>query len=338
MVYIKEIEKNIWPGYKKPREGELFSSWLFRLSRQHKIKMYSFCKESLGGIPILNRDIDLMPNDQLKKIIYSHTPLDLSEIGNLFLSSYQGYIFEKVNPRGKTMGILPLGIYHRKRTRKGLLYCSECFKKEEYYFKKEWRLLSSILCLKCKCYLRDSCPKCNSPIIFHRLDIGKKNILHNSEIFICFNCSFDLRKSSNLRVNDRAEIEYQSNIQELIDNGYNDITQYSFTYFRMLFHICSLFSSTSKKHNKFKRIYNIKNSNISRKGLNEFIYLDIASRRNLLVESFKVMKDWPKKFITLCVRENINYSDFWREKKNELPYWVFKVLKLDVYILILSWF
>ncbi|MGG6229352.1 TniQ family protein [Tenacibaculum sp. SDUM215027] len=330
MVYIKEIGKNIWPGYKKPFKEELFSSWLFRVSREHQIKMYSFCKESLGGIPVMNRDIDLVVNRELKNIIINHTPLKTSEVDNLFLNSYEGYLFEKINPNGRTYGILPLGIYHRKRTRRGLLYCSECFKEGKHYFKKQWRLLTSILCLECNCYLQDFCPRCKSPIIFHRLDIGEKNTLSNLEIFICFNCNYDLRKSNNIHVCSKFDIEYQQNIDDILNNGFNEITHYSFTYFKILFHLCNLFSSTSKKYNKFKNFYDRRNSSISRKGISEFTYLDLISRRKLLVESFNTMKCWPQNFIKLCTEEKVNYSDFWREHKNELPYWVFKVLKLDV--------
>jgi len=328
LVYIKTISKNLWPGYTPPFNDELFSSWLFRLSKEHRIKTFSFCKEKLHGIPIWNRDIDMFPTKSLLQIFNQHTIISNKAFYNLFLSSYEGIIFEKINLKGKTSGVLPIGVYHRKRKRNGLLYCPNCFKKGNLYFKKTWRLTTSIVCTDCLCLLYDRCPECSAPIIFHRLDIGKKSILDVPNITYCFNCNFNLAKTDIIKANN-FYLEYQKFINKTIKFGYNEVCNYSFQYFKVIFKLCSLFSTTSEKWIKFKTYYEQtrKNSNLNLS--KEFVYLTFEERSNLLIESYKLLKNWPNNFINFCLLNDINYTDFWRDKRDLPPYFIYKVLKLD---------
>ncbi|UKB78311.1 hypothetical protein [Chryseobacterium sp. MEBOG07] len=120
-----------------------------------------------------NGDADNTTTDYLKKVIFDNTPLEYVVIENLFLSSYQSWLFENHNPNGVTSGILPLGIFHRKRKHTELLYCP-IFLSRKTYYKKQWRLLISYVFCNYETILRDCCPKCHEPIAFHRLEQGNK--------------------------------------------------------------------------------------------------------------------------------------------------------------------
>ncbi|CAM1339213.1 TniQ family protein [Tenacibaculum aestuarii] len=327
MVYIKSLSKEIWPGYIPPYQDELFSSWFFRLAGNHKIKTYSFSKEKLGAIPIWNRDSDMYYSKKLIKKLVLHTPLNEKRIKSLFLNSYEGYLFEKVNTSGKSKGILPLGIYHRYRKRKGLLFCPRCLK-ERKYFKKEWRLSSSIVCLKCNSFLQDSCPKCNKPIVFHRLDIKNKSELLDNEITNCYNCLYDLSMSPVLSPNIKY-IQYQKCINKTLYQGYNNISNYSFSYFFVLFRLCNLLGANSLIWNKFSSYFRDKYESF---GLNEvshreFDYCDIKARRVLLYEAYFLLKDFPVNFKKFVNENRINYTDFWRDDNNRLPFFIYDILK-----------
>ena len=78
MVYIKSLEKEIFPYFLKPKQNELFSSWLCRISINHKVKPQTFILNYFGrGYPIWNRDIDMFPSSFLVNKLEKHTPVQL---------------------------------------------------------------------------------------------------------------------------------------------------------------------------------------------------------------------------------------------------------------------
>ena len=320
--------KQIWPGYIKPLEDELFSSWLIRLSNEHLIKSYSFSKIYFDNHPIWNRDIDKMIPFKIIQKLKKHTPLSDNEINELFLNSYSNYLFEGNINSSYTRGILNLGISHRKRHNYGLLACPICLSKNIPYFKRKWRLYTSLICLSCKCELIDRCLNCEKPIAFHRLELENKSSLNKSPLYICWYCKSDLRKYSKKVFKNSKKYFYQKFINETLCSGYNYITQYSFTYIHVLTYICTSLETKSNQWNRLQlALFDDSEYDLDEKLITNNPYQNsIKKRKKLLLNSFKLLNNWPLEFLRIRDKYNIRYSDFSKDMKN-IPFWLFRVLK-----------
>jgi hypothetical protein len=159
------INSKVLPGYIPPEKEELLSSWIFRLSQSHKIKPFSFTKFYFKETAFWNRDVDKFIYGTVIEQLTKITPLSKNDILNLHLISYKDIVFNTPLVVSYTRGITNLGIYHRKRKNNGLLACPKCLRKK-YYYKKSWRLLTSLICTECKCHLIDHCPNCKAQLYF----------------------------------------------------------------------------------------------------------------------------------------------------------------------------
>ncbi|MGG5209229.1 TniQ family protein [Chryseobacterium sp. MIQD13] len=320
MPFISSLDKNIWAHYIPPYPDELFSSWFFRLSQAHHVKSHSFGRYYFKNQQFWNRDVDNMPSQYLKDIIFNNTPLNYSSISQLFLTSYESFLFESHNPFGRTMGILPLGIMHRKRKNNGLLFCPLCLKKHPYY-RKSWRIFVSYICCKCRVLLRDSCPVCNEPIAFHRLEQGDKNKIQTHSLNHCSFCLYDL--SSEYKMASSLQLDYQQKINTILHQGFTENYSYSFAYFKLLSSVAGLLS---RRHTIWGRLrYACEN---------EFGYLpensesidlwNIDNRRIIFEMAFKVV-DNPDILLFLIKEYNLRLSEF--NKDHSLPFFFENIFK-----------
>lgn len=314
-------QKYIIPGYIPPEDNELLSSWIFRLARSHKMKPFSFVKYCLEEPALWNRDCDKFYNKKLANLLTTITPLSLNKINSLHLISYQGILYNSNINSAFTEGILNVGIQHRMRKNKGLLACPICLGKKEYY-KKNWRLVSSIVCTECNCNLIDECPNCKMPIVFQRLDIGKKDIYDEKPMYLCWNCNFDLRIEYQLVDKNSNYINFQKYINKTLQYGYNNQTQYSFEYFTVLFSLLRKSRSKSTRSFRLREAF-IKEFSINS---NEFsihnFELSLDLRRELLPLIYELLSDLDNKFIPFCEKYFIRYSDV-RSDGEQLPFWVY---------------
>lgn len=319
MIYIPRINKNIWPLFVWPEENELFSSWICRFSNNNEIRSESICKNYFdNSINLWNRDIDVFAPKLLLDYLNNHTPLEKTQIDNLFLTSYESIVFEKINQNGITENILNLGIKHRKRKNYGIVFCPSCLKKKAY-FKKEWRLFFSIYCETCKCKLLDRCPACKKPISYHRNNFSSINNSTSAckSLKMC-ECNFDLSNSIIDNNVSEFELKFQNYINSTLQKGYNNHTNYSFLFFKGLSTLAYSIMRNNKK-NKFCNYF--KNElkfdfEVTSKKITEW---DITERSNAYIMAFYLLSDWPIRIIQIFKDLKINKTDFYY-----LPYFIEK--------------
>lgn len=319
--------KTIWPGYIPPQKDELLSSWLFRVSIEHQIKPHSFTLFYFKDPNIWNRDIDKYISPKITNLIQEYTPLNIHQIKDLQLGSYENTLFEgSLNP-AYTEGLTNLGIYHRKRKQNGLLLCPSCISKAPYYYRKDWRLLSTIICTDCNSYLLDHCPECASPIAFQRLDIGDKSNHKEYPIYLCWNCHYDFRKAYKSVLGNNLALEYQLFINETIRTGFNELSPYSFLYFKVLFLFLKRIKTNSKLWTR------IRNAFISEFNLNmpeiyqRTQYTTLQYRTIMLPLIYSLLKNRPVNFVHFCKTYKIRYSDFSKDIGNKVPFWFYRIFK-----------
>lgn len=327
-MYLQAIEKdkltlsspnNIWPAYIPPFENEIFSSWFMRLCKSHDIKSHSFAKFYFENESIWNRDIDLYPSENLLSQIVNYTPMTIDNVREMFLQSYKDIVYNITS----TGSINTLGIFHRKRKKFGMLFCPGCLSEENKYYRKNWRLVTSIVCTKCNLYLQDRCPNCQFPVCFHRLETGYKSSILNFSLDICFNCKKSICQKFTSATNE--SLLYQNYIDKTISIGFNDKTAYSFTYFQILYLFQTRMYTQSKS---WSRIKNAIENEFSLNSQTKFFFSDfnnLNQRKESLYISYYLLEFWPTRFIDFYIKYGLNYSEFTKDK--HLPFWFTDVLK-----------
>lgn len=253
MVFVPQYNRRLFPLILQPFKDELFTSWLCRLSINHGVKPHTFAVNYLGNdFSLFNRDLDLYPPKKILNFFSSHCP-EYFNISQLFLQSYEGYAFESFHDRtGYISNVLPIGIEHRKRKRFGIQFCPSCLRKHGY-FKKQWRLITSVICVECKEYLIDRCPCCEFPIAFHRVfGNGNSSGVNGRKITECYECGSKLYlKQTNLQIPNNAEIEFQQFMDDTLNLGFNRFSNYSFSFFKTFLFLAFKLRS-NRSNNRFR--------------------------------------------------------------------------------------
>lgn len=194
---VLTITQPLWPIHPKPFNDELLSSWLVRIAHGHGLKVQSFCNLAYGNeYQIWNRDIDRLAPKWLIEDICTHTGTTLDAGMATTLRGYEGLLFPTFHATGLIRWVLPLQLYHRKHLGNGLQFCPGCLAMDkEPYFRRRWRVAANVVCPKHNCQLYDSCPCCKAPIVFHRLELGRPEMIEAGPMCCCFACGYDLREA-----------------------------------------------------------------------------------------------------------------------------------------------
>jgi hypothetical protein len=324
----------VWPLFVRPKEDELLSSWLTRIAHSHQQKIYTFYRPILPeNSRIWNIDIDSTLRLDFLKSISAFTATSLQEVINTTLCTYEGNLFLKRNPNGHNKWILPLGIYHSRRKRPGLMYCPNCLRNDNTapYYRKKWRLSLSFVCPKCKVFLEDRCPKCKEVVCFTRHELGKKNVMPFGSISLCFNCGADLKDTVTTAANDYL-VQKQVFIYELIDKGFKGGIIYSHLYFDALYQIISILISRRPKAEPLQ-IYVCRQLNINIEINKEFEsetfeFKNMGLRIQILQMAFYLLGEWPQNFISSCLKTRTFSSILFKDAKSKeaIPFFYFNIV------------
>jgi hypothetical protein len=333
----------------QPKKDELFSSWLVRLAYAHHSKSHSFYKLLFPKVNLWNRDIDkIAPNEFIKQLSIK-TLSSYQTIFNTTLRSYEGKLYLNHNPNGNTRWLMPLGIYHREHKNHGLMFCPKCLKNDgdTPYFRKQWRLSFSVICSKCGVYLHDRCPNCGKPVVFFRIELGKKDELPSKSIAICYHCDFDLRETPTVQASVKLA-RGQRTFYRILQEGWNKEVIYPHQYFDVVYQLLKVLKSSSIRCRKLQNDLSVRFGTqevimdlISEK--RSFEYLPLNLRIVLLKQIWWLLGDIERHFITVAKYHNVtsfvlfndlDYRPFWFEKLVMEHFFVSNVnrkfLKMDI--------
>ena len=188
------LSGQFWPIHLHPKDDELLSSWILRLARAHALKLHTFCCLAWGrDTQIWNRDIDRLADLEFLKVLHEKTGVSEERIRHTTLSSLEGKLAERITSRGTARFLLPLGIYHRVRSRHGIQFCPDCLSEGVPYYRRKWRIALTTVCINHRRLLHDNCPRCSKAITFHRAEMGKREKVQSKEPYYCYACGYDLR-------------------------------------------------------------------------------------------------------------------------------------------------
>lgn len=312
---LKEIPDGLWPIHLRPEPGELLSSWLVRFAHAHGLRVESMCSLLFGrSSPIWNRDIDRSISDEMLTQLSLASGHDLTLFRRCKLQSFEGIVSERVNSRGTSAGILPLGVYHRKRTRASLMYCPQCLRTDPYsFYRKAWRISWVTTCGVHGLKLLDRCPQCNAPIAPHRVDMKWRmqtsvgSVLH----CCCHQCGADLRWAQ-APVATAEELSAESWVEHALQFGWvamGDSVVYASAFF------AGITALVLAIHGR-----------IQWQGLD---MSPLQQRRDLISGACSLLPEWPTRFLQRCAEKHWTAVDLAPSRK-QLPYWLHKVVKQTI--------
>lgn len=297
---------------------------------------------------IWNRDIDKLADPELLTILSKGTGTNPERAFETTLAAYQNTLYLDHNPYGNTQWIMPLGVYHRLRRGNGMQYCPQCLaaKPKEGqpipptgpdgpYFRRKWRLGFVVACVEHELELLDCCPVCDSPVCFHRREMGQRSSLPDGNIGLCSNCNHDLARSRTARISE-DELEFHRFLQDGLTNGWmlapDERPVYAHLYFTVLHQIMKLL--VSKRSRGLGSIVSnesgIEGVPIPRVN-GEIEKLPVPERRRLLLQARWLLADWPNRFVRLC-KDNDIWSAWILRDMKEAPYWFASVVQRELYV------
>jgi len=304
---------------------------MVRMASDHKVKAFTLTNYVFDEREFWKIDKDTSATVENLNSIHHKTNIDKKRIYDTTLKSYEGKLMAQIRTDRSRTWIIHQARLKGTITNNYIVYCSKCLEKdaETPFFRKRWRLGLSFCCVKCKILLRDNCQNCQKPILFfnHTIGVGKDiNIPMN----YCYNCGFDLSKAKT-QIPTEVELQNQNYLYELLDNGCNEIFNYSHLYFDVLLHLCHRMISSEKKHLLNEILSKeLQKSLLTEKKTGEFCSLSLTDRTKIINASMWLLDFWPKRFLNVCQKNDLSYHHFFRKRKFE-PFWFYKVVKDELY-------
>jgi TniQ len=203
-VPIDVTSQSLLPIHLQPKNDELLSSWLVRLSIAHVMRPDTFYSLLFNRPPRFPTRIDEISDETTTwRPLALATGLSVDRVKDTTLIPYGHNLRQAVymgsnDPRHMSYEwVMPAD--HRKSQFKffGLQYCPSCLAEGETpYFRRIWRLAFVTLCGAHRRLLLDRCTYCGSPVDFLRnaSRVNKKN-RSAASMTKCHSCQFDLRSA-----------------------------------------------------------------------------------------------------------------------------------------------
>lgn len=312
---LTEIPAGLWPIHLRPESDELLSSWMVRFAHAHGLRVETMCSMLFGrSSPVWNRDIDRSISTEMLTQLSAASGNDLNLLQQCRLQSFEGIVSERVNCRGSSFGILPLGIYHRKRTRASLMYCPQCLRSDPYpFYRKAWRISWVMTCGVHELRLLDRCPQCSAPIAPHRVDIKwrMQTSVGSALHCCCHQCGFDLRLAQAPTAN-IDELSAGRWIDHALRFGWVTVGD-------SVVYAPAFFAGTSALllaiHGKARW-----------QGLD---MSELEQRRDLISRACFLLQEWPARFLQRCAQSKWTSVDLTPSRKQQ-PYWLQRVVKQTI--------
>lgn len=335
--------RGLWSVRPRPQRDELLSSWLLRIARAQGQKLHSFCATVWGrDRQIWNRDIDRLADDAFLTPLAEGTGVGLARARQTTLSDLAGVVFERLNPNGNTAMILPLGIYHRIRSHHGTQFCPECLATDPSpYFRRRWRLAAWVVCPVHRRLLHDRCPRCGSPVNFHRAEMGHRRQARSRPPVFCSTCRCDYRGA---RVTGlpaealRGLAAWQRRFDEGLDEGKvrlnPRVSLDPLAFFLGLRLLLSVVCRCNSAHD-LRWLLAERGPFPDRlpflRGRGEFERMGVFERARALCWAEMMLEDWPSRLINWCLGTGTLSSAFTKDRL-PLPFWLGSVVFEHLYV------
>jgi len=162
-------QPSLWPYRPKRLPGELFSSWLWRLSVASRVAPDKFVR-NVPGLRLTDIDRDVAPatlerlsqrTGQTTKNLAAGTINPAFDVED---DTDSAAVESVLLQDGRCLILRNASAYHNKRLC-CLSYCPVCLRTDQQpYFRRQWRFNFNTVCAAHGCLLHNACEKCAAPV------------------------------------------------------------------------------------------------------------------------------------------------------------------------------
>lgn len=334
-MQILGITRSLWPVHPQPLPDELLSSWLVRLAHANGHKVHTLCALHFGRHrQIWNRDIDSLAPAWLLQGLAEWTGIESEQIFACTLRSLEGILFGRHHALGSMRWILPLGIYHRTRRRHGLQYCPLCLKTDaDAHYRRRWRLAFYTCCERHQVMLRDACPKCGCPVMFHRAELGHKSFVGPVSLADCFHCRSPLSDAPLEEAMYRTDVERRArlSLSDAVCVGSMPIGPVVFECADQLFDVlhqwCKLLMTPSAYRMPLPYVEQMTGTRLPALIKGTFERQSISVRHVLITHALWLLEDWPDHFLAAAKVTGMSRSRLEKDMVHGVPKWYASALE-----------
>lgn len=294
-----------WLFHVVPYDNETLSSWLIRIAIKHHTFSYALFSHTTYKRGFYKHDLELynLPTDFVEQLAILGG-ISIERVLQMTLRGIASNIEEEHRSQfARHSWFITMG----QEKKHGYRFCPACLREDAYY-RKDWRMLFVNICPEHKVYLLHQCPKCKSPVVPDNFDKEK-------QIYQCFKCGFDLRKSSKGDMAKDRELLSQLSLQSIADDGYY-MMQGKWHYSIGLFEIIRYLVLYQGRH--------------FLKGSNPLLHYglmydaDPEVMAKLIDTAFWTLGDWPWRFEMFCELYGISnhFRLFGKAEWKRLPFWL----------------
>jgi uncharacterized CHY-type Zn-finger protein len=255
------------------------------------------------------------------------------------LAKYEGVLFPRHVYKTHAKWILPLGVYHRTHRHNGLLFCPSCLRQDAGvpYFRTYWRLALAMVCPYCQCLLQDSCPSCGAPVIFFRIDLGRKMELPDLPLSCCYRCHQNLSQSPVIPAPGEL-LGIQAEIIRTMREGWKKEVPYPHLYFSVLQQLVKILCSKHALCTPLQRALDEQLDPIIPRIVDKaslyastFELLPLPARRVILQQAVWLLTEWPGRFVGFMKQHQVASTPLLRDFAN-IPFWYESVVTDHLYV------
>lgn len=315
-----EPDCKLLPGLCKPYPDELLTSWLTRLAYNHGMGLRELYKHIWPDYNIKS-DLDrCITEDQIHRLSRA-TNCTYEEVRATSLLYYDNKLFDiNLHPSSGITWILPrkTEIYNDKTCYStGLMFCPGCLINDgpNPYFRKQWRLATSFVCVNCGCFLISGCPHCHHGNSFLNIKIGFFSSKSIKETMIeCHICNKDITATQLISASWSVK-RLQLKINQALENSINHVNAGTKSYFNVLFYLCYAFLSGYKTlaHQRFAvhvlNMNGVEHDPVKRDNACFIRNVNVQERSVIIGLAYWLLEHWPHRISDVCRQAQVTLND-----------------------------
>lgn len=323
-----------------PFEDELITSWLIRLAWANGQNSQRFMYEltSTRRMQVWNTDLDWCGHGDLFIGLEKKLGITENYVHKNTLKYQLSLISNQMSDKNNCNRHWVVSSKRHKytETKSGLVVCLLCLREDPTpYLRHWWRLSWYTVCIRHKIQLLEKCPRCNTHFDFQYYDRLKT---HNAALFLghiahCSHCGFDLLLETEGALC-KATFELTKFTEYMVtsyNRGWFRLGQKKHQYTFALFEVIGCLLQLIQGNRYLKPITDHLSNKWDISGEFEsrperFDYLDIASRRGLLIFVYYLLKRYPLSILLLSKKYGIT-SSYWFHYKQDMPFFFHKPIK-----------
>jgi hypothetical protein len=315
-----------------PFPEESLTSWYVRLARANAISLHELATKLLGHSThsIATSDLDANANSVIPDGLARIVGLPFEEIRLLTLWGWQHRFSAQVcDPRRATRWILP----QRKdgsgrRAGEWTQACLQCLATDRVpFFRAHWRFAFVTECVVHEVELTATCPQCDQPLDFPRMDRGVPRPQCHWPLSRCPTCGVDWRiYAQTQRASNTALWRLQRGLLRGFSNRWILLSERPIwigLFLDGVYHLLRCFRSSAANPSPDGQAPMVPANRSSGSGnlRAPFEHLPIADRRTLLMTTTAALAAWPVSFAQAARRFGFTLSTL-HGTPGGIPYWL----------------